>query len=232
MNIFNIFKKRDKIVTSEGTIKEVIKSDIKPIIMCVNNSNYIIEDSSYIKVQSSSDDVQVYGWTLEAKYDNGDGRTHWYTHWNHRIYQSRESAVDASLKIGVNFNKEYRIMPLYIMTQPQYRDYKIDKVLGNKPVVKKEVKGWKLKEEYVYHSYKNPQGVTVEYKYKKGSVFIQLESGQIVKSGNSNEHTCGISNGYLKEMISNNLVDEVKIEDEKWLHPHLLRVLKNKFKIK
>ncbi len=222
MSITNIFKRKDKIITSEGTLKEVTK----PVIISVNNKDYI-------KVQSSSEDVKVYGWTLEVRYKNNDGTSHWYTHWNHRIYQTRESAVDAALKIGT-IDREYRVNPLYIMTQPQYRDYKIDKILDNdKPKIEVDVRGWKLKDDYIYHRFKDNKGVETEYKYRKGSVFIQLETGEIVKSGNSNEHTVWINNGCLfKDMIPNGLVDEIVITDEKWLHPHLLRVLKNKFKIK
>ena len=211
-------------------VKEVKPS---PITMVINNIKHVIEDSLFIKVQSSADDVSVYGWSLETRYQMRQGEwTSWYTYYNHRIYNTKESAIDASIKAGLTNrqDRECRVIPLYRMTEPQYRDYKIDKLLGNdKKREVYEIKGWKLKEDYDW--YKTPNNGTIVH--KKGTIYIQLENGDVIKSGTANEYTWRIGRSrLLTELIPKNLVEEISISDEKWLHPHLLKELKIKLKIK
>lgn len=223
MNLFNIGKKEES--------KEVKPS---PITMVINNIKHVIEDSLFIKVQSSADDVSVYGWSLETRYQMRQGEwTSWYTYFNHRIYNTKESAIDASIKAGLTNrpDRECRVIPLYRMTEPQYRDYKIDKLLGaDKKRETFEIKGWKLKEDYEW--YRNPHTNNTVI-HKKGTVYIQLENGDVVKSGTANEYTWRLGRTKLiNELIPKNLVEEISITDEKWLHPHLLKELKIKLKIK
>jgi hypothetical protein len=222
MNLFNIGKKEE--------VKEVKPS---PITMVINNIKHVIEDSLFIKVQSSADDVSVYGWSLETRYQMRQGEwTSWYTYYNHRIYNTKESAIDASIKAGLTNrqDRECRVIPLYRMTEPQYREYKIDKLLGNdKKREVYEIKGWKLKEDYDW--YKAPNNGTIVH--KKGTIYIQLENGDVIKSGTADEYTWRIGRSrLLTELIPKNLVEEIDITDEKWLHPHLLKELKIKLKIK
>lgn len=222
MNLFNIGKKEE--------VKEVKPS---PITMVINNIKHVIEDSLFIKVQSSADDVSVYGWSLETRYQMRQGEwTSWYTYYNHRIYNTKESAIDASIKAGLTNrqDRECRVIPLYRMTEPQYREYKIDKLLGNdKKREVYEIKGWKLKEDYDW--YKTPNNGTIVH--KKGTIYIQLENGDVIKSGTADEYTWRIGRSrLLTELIPKNLVEEIDITDEKWLHPHLLKELKIKLKIK
>lgn len=221
MNLFNIGKKEES--------KEVKPN---PITMVINNIKHVIEDSLFIKVQSSADDVSVYGWSLETRYQMRQGEwTSWYTYFNHRIYNTKESAIDASIKAGLinRPDRECRVIPLYRMTEPQYREYKIDRLLGqDKKRESFEIKGWKLKEDYEW--YKTPNNTIV---HKKGTVYIQLENGDVIKSGTANEYTWRIGRTKLiNELIPKNLVEEINITDEKWLHPHLLKELKIKLKIK
>ena len=215
--------------------KEEIKEEVKPnpITIVINNIKHVIEDSLFVKVQSSADDVSVYGWSLETRYQMRQGEwTSWYTYYNHRIYNTKESAIDASIKAGLTNrqDRECRVIPLYRMTEPQYRDYKIDKLLGNnKKKESYEIKGWKLKEDYDW--YKTPNNGTIVH--KKGTIYIQLENGDVIKSGTANEYTWRIGRSrLLTELIPKNLVEEISISDEKWLHPHLLKELKIKLKIK
>jgi len=216
---------------------EEVDSKPTPITMVINNIKHIIEDSFFVKVQSSANDVSVYGWSLETRYQtsgkNGIEWTNWYTYFNHRIYNSKESAIDASIKSGLANRKdlECRVIPLYRMTDPQYRDYKIDKILGkDKKKESYDIKGWKLKDDYEW--YKNPHTSHI-ITHKKGTVYIQLENGDIVKSGNANEYTWRVGRSKLfGELIPNGLVEEIDITSEKWLHPHLLKELKIKLKIK
>lgn len=223
MNPFNLFKK--------AVCKEILP---KPITMTINNSEYTIDGAS-IKVQSTAEDVQVYGWTLEQRYKYNNEWSSWHTHYNHRIYNSKESAIDASIKIGNLNHEEFRITPLYKMSDPQYREYKIDKILNNSNTKKTyEIKGWRLKEDYDY--FVHPTNGS-KYTHKKGSVFIQLENGRIIKSGNFVDPTyrTGITpksttGTWFDTMIKNGFLEEIEIKDEKWLHPHLLKGLKNKLK--
>jgi hypothetical protein len=213
--------------------KEAEATKPNPITIIINNIKHVIEDSLFIKVQSSADDVSVYGWSLEmrSKY-NGSWST-WHTYYNSKIYVSKESALDAAIKVGGGRSEhhEYRVTPLYIMTNPQYRDYKIDRLLG-KEVIKNtyEIKGWKLKEDYEWYRHDPTNHVIV---HKKGTIYIQLENGDIVKSGSYVDYTHRVGRDKLfSKLIPEGLVEEVKIEDEKWLHPHLLKELRVKLKIK
>src|ERR1035437_402580 len=107
-NMFKIFKKK---------VKDIVKPK-PPISMVVNNKKYIIEDSVFVSVQSSAEDIQVYGWSLESRYKNNGEFGSWFTYYNNKIYRSRESAMDACIKSrSVSATSwEYRIIPLYRMS--------------------------------------------------------------------------------------------------------------------
>lgn len=206
---------------------------IKPIQFSINNRDYIAEYDTTFKVQSVAEDVNVYGWVLETRYKFDGKWTHWVSYYNNRIYHSRESAVDASMKIRSMYRDSsdaWRISPIYKMNEPQYRDYKINKILGDdKKPNTFEIKGWKLNERFKYHSTKDK-----DFYYENGTVFIQLENGSVIISGG-----CVKKNQYLHyrkrfvdEVLPNADISEIEILDEKWLHPHLLRELKIKLKIK
>jgi len=110
------------------------------------------------------------------------------------------------------------------MDDQEIRDYKIDLLLKDNPQKKQfEIKAWKVIDdcevEYTYG----------KYKYKKGTLFIQLEDGHII---NLKDRTSKIdrNNDYqLKnDLIPRGLVKEVDIQDEKWSYPHLLKELRGK----
>ena len=207
----NIFKKKE--------------DSPKPLSMTINNKIYAIEDSTFIKVQPVATDVDLYGWSLETKYNKSTYGS-WYSHSN-RIYNSRESAMDAALKIDRSFY-DYRILPLYRMTEIDFREYKINKLFGEIEKKEKfEIKGWKLKEDIEWHRYNNHV-----VNHKKGSIYIQLENGDIIKSGTTCETMirCG-KDKLFNELIPNGLVEEIDIKDEKWLYPHLLKEVKTKLEI-
>jgi hypothetical protein len=73
------------------------------------------------------------------------------------------------------------------MEQQEYRNFKLDKLLGETSTQepkKYDIKGWKVKEDCEVE-YKNG----AKFKYKKGTLFIQLESGDIIQIKNSRENT-------------------------------------------
>jgi hypothetical protein len=65
-------------------------------------------------------------------------------------------------------------------------------------------------------------------KHKRGSIFIQLENGSIIKSGNVSDKTRFLWSSSFKKLLSSELFDEIELKEEKWLYPHLLKELKNK----
>ena len=71
------------------------------------------------------------------------------------------------------------------MTEPEYRDYKIDLLLTPNRVNKEpkvyEIKAWKVKEDIEKEIQRNqyPQNGIAIYKYKKNTMFIQMEDGNI-----------------------------------------------------
>lgn len=233
MKLFNLFKKKTTIVEP---VKNHFKSDV--MTYTINNKEYAIADSQLIKIQAVADDVHLYGWSLEIRYRMSGGEfCSWFTYWNHRVYTSRSSALDAATKSSPGY--EYRIVPLYKMTEPEYRDYKIDLLLTPNRVNKEpkvyEIKAWKVKEDIEKEIQRNqyPQNGIAIYKYKKNTLFIQMEDGNIRLVKNSTESNSIIyshARMILDDLIKNEQVEEVNIKNEKWAHPHLCKELKKKIK--
>lgn len=223
MKLLNFFKKK-RVETPLLPAKKAVST------YNIGNKNYAIEESTTIKVQSQAEDISVYGYSLECrgKYQDGTIHPHWFTYWNHRIYQTMSSAIDAGIKVASWTQYEYRVVPLYKMDVPQFRDYKIDKLLSDdmKPSKKYEIKAWKVKEDFELKS----NGIL--NKFKKGTIYIQMESGYIMKTGNFRDKTEYRDRYQLYNiLIPNNIVEEIDISNEKWIHPHLVKELKTKLKI-
>lgn len=231
MKLFNLFKKKT-------TIVEPVKNHFKYDVMTytINNKEYAIADSQLIKVQAVADDVHLYGWSLEVRWKDTKGEWYnWMTYWNHRIYVSRSSALDAATKIYPSYHNgyEWRIVPIYKMTEPEYREYKIDQLLTPNRVERKpkvyEIKAWKVKEDSEITYERNK----MTYKYSKKTLFIQMEDGNIRVVKNSTE-SAGIiyehARMILDDLIKSEQVEEVNIKNEKWAHPHLCKELKRKIK--
>ena len=231
MKLFNLFKKKT-------TIVEPVKNHFKTDVMTytINNKEYAIADSQLIKIQAVADDVHLYGWSLEVRWKDNKGEWYsWMTYWNHRVYTSRSSALDAATKIYPSFHDgyEWRIVPIYKMTEPEYRDYKIDQLLmpnrANKEPKVYEIKAWKVKEDCEITYERNNR----TYKYSKSTLFIQMEDGNIRLVKNSTESNSIIHSNarmILDDLIKNEQVEEVNIKNEKWAYPHLCKELKIKIK--
>jgi hypothetical protein len=102
MKIFNLFKKKKATSVAPITPVAPTKNHYNTDIMnyTINGKNYAIADSQLIKVQSVADDVHLYGWSLETRWKRQNGEWYnWMTYWNHRVYVSRSSALDAATKI-------------------------------------------------------------------------------------------------------------------------------------
>jgi hypothetical protein len=200
----------------------------------INGKRFAIADSMNIKVQASAENVQVYGWTLEVRWKHDGGWYPWMTYWNHRIYQTRQSALDAATKVYPSYQKDYewRIAPLYKMNEPQFRDYQIDQLLNDNTHQKKskEIKAWRVIEDYE-ETHSNNQPLQHKIKVKKGTIFIQLENGNIIRAGTTSEPT-SYRSGYLLNifLLPKGKVKEIDIRNEKWIHPHLCKELKNKLR--
>ena len=247
MKIFNLFKRKKNTsvapvepVTTPAPSKNHYNTDI--MNYTINGKEYAIADSKLIKIQAVSDDVHLYGWSLEVRWRRQNGEWYnWMTYWNHRIYVTRNAALDAAGKIfphwsfDSNGESEWRIVPIYKMTEPQYRDYKIDQLLNTSKVNKEpkvyEIKAWKVKEDCEV-KYERNHSI---YKYSKNTLFIQMEEGNIRVVKNKTERNKTIysnSKMILDDLIKNEQVEEVNIKNEKWAHPHLCKELKNKINSK
>lgn len=241
MKLFNLFKKKKATPVAPTTpVKNHFNSET--MNYTINNREYAIADSQLIKVQAVADDVHLYGWSLEVRYRMSGGEfCSWFTYWNHRVYTSRSSALDAATKVYTSSSPgyEYRIVPLYKMTEPEYRDYKIDLLLTPNRVNKEpkvyEIKAWKSKNDIeVEVPNKYPSNKPYLYKCKKNTMFIQMEDGNIRIVKNSTEPKSIMyehSRYILEYLIENELVEEVNIQNEKWAHPHLCKELKKKIKL-
>ena len=222
----NLFKNKKD--TTVETSKNYVNDET--MTFKINNKDYAIADSQLIKIQAASDDVKIYGWSLEFRYkDLRGGWYSWSTYWNNRIYASRSSALQAATKIYPSYREDYefRVLPLYKMNEPEYREYKIHQLINpnrvNKEPESYELKAWKMTQDLVTQN---------KFKFTKDkTVFIQLENGSIIKSGGPNEGTItGFRKLLFDELIPNGMVQEIELKDEKWLYPHLLKELK--FKIR
>lgn len=223
--LFNLFRKSEPVAQQSDLRKPTEYYDI-------NGKRFAISDSMNIKVQASADDVQVYGWTLEVRWkDTKGGWYQWMTYWNHRIYQTRQSALDAAIKVYPSYRKDYewRIAPLYKMNQPEWRQYQIDQLLWDRhdsEIKAKEIKAWRVIEDWE-ETFNNVNKVKV----KKGTIFIQLENGSIMRAATTSEPArSGL--GYLLKnyLLPKGKVEEINIRNEKWIHPHLCKELKTKIK--
>lgn len=232
MKLFNLFKKKK--ATPVAPVKNHFNSET--MTYTINNKEYAIADSQLIKVQAVAEDVNLYGWSLEVRWKDNKGEWYsWMTYWNHRIYTSRSSALDAATKVYPSYHDgyEWRILPIYKMTEPEYREYKIDQLLmpnrANKEPKVYEIKAWKVKEDCEITYERNNR----TYKYSKSTLFIQMEDGNIRLVKNSTESNSIIHSQarmILDDLIKNEQVEEVNIQNEKWAHPHLCKELKKKIK--
>jgi hypothetical protein len=190
----------------------------------IKGTEYLVEEVSHIEIQDSFPETKIYGWTLEYKSRYSSSEEFWHTSWTNRIYNSRQSALNAAIQTGMK--EEFRISPLYKMDGGALRDYKISQILDDKPKRdnKFEIRAWKLKvDEFIYPEHnKTP--------HKRGSVFVQLENGSIIKSGYTSKSIHYWSSDIKRHLSNKDLFEEIELKDEKWLYPHLLKELKNKLK--
>ena len=234
MRILNIFRKnRNQSKSVESPVKSTKKLVTPDQYYTLFNKNWAIEESINFQTQAVAEGMKPYGWTVEVRWKNNNGEFYpWQTYWNRKIYYSAEAATNAALKfyLSTSHGYEWRIKPLYVMEQQEYREFKIDKLLGEnitQEPKKFEIKGWKVKEDCEIE-YKNGN----KFKFIKGTLFIQIENGDIIQIKNSRESNRIGKYQLFNDLIPGGLVEEVKIEDEKWSHPHLLKEVKNKLKLK
>jgi hypothetical protein len=227
--LFNLFRKSEP-VTQTKSVDDLRKP---AEYYDINGKRFAIADSMNIKVQASFEDIQVYGWTLEVRWKHNGEWHQWMTYWNHRIYQTRQSALDAAIKVYPSYHKDYewRIAPLYKMNQPEWRQYQIDQLLWDSPYFEKklnEVRAWRVIEDWE-ETFNNVNKV----KFKKGTIFIQLENGNIVRAATTSDPTSYGSEYLLllrNYLLPKGKVEEIDIRNEKWIHPHLCKELKTKLK--
>jgi len=97
------------------------KSDFKALY------SFSLEISDEVKIKSM-DDLYIYGWAIEVSWK--DRKDNWFNHWNHRIYNSKESAIDAVNQFEKQSdNHHFRIIPLYNFKNNGFRDYIISKII-------------------------------------------------------------------------------------------------------
>jgi hypothetical protein len=233
MRILNIFRKdRNQPKVVESPVKSTNQL-IKPEhYYTLFNKNWAIEESIDFQTQAVAEGMRPYGWAVEVRWRDNKGEFYpWQSYWNRKIYYSALAATEAALKfyVSTSHGYEWRVKPLYTMEQQEYRNFKIDKLLGGptQEPKKYEIKGWKVKEDCEIE-YKNGN----KFKFKKGTLFIQLENGDIIQMKNSRESPRTGQYQLFNDLIPGGFVEEVKIEDEKWSHPHLLKEVKNKLKLK
>ena len=84
------------------------------------------------------DDLKIYGWIIETRMP--DYGPTWEHHWNHKIYSSKDQAIDSISQTrlstgniyinGKMKTKEFRVIPLYFVNKNYYRNITINKILN------------------------------------------------------------------------------------------------------
>ena len=172
------------------------------------------------QITSSDEGLQIYGWIVEYKWPGTENR--WYQHYNHKIYDKKELAIDVINQLRLNRSwrlpdrtVEYRIRPIYIADQSHYRNIVINRLLTGNPEKKKEIKFFKLKEEYVFN----------KTKYIKGQIFGQIDKNCVWKLATPTEKS-QYDHRYTFSHIPMDKLEEVDIKNEKWVHPHINKEIK------
>ena len=189
--------------------------------MKVNNKEYQIKEGELIIGVGELQDFTPYGWSIEYRMPGGS----WWTYWTNTIYSSKQSALNAIIQIPKSTREEYRVIPLFKMEGSALREYRIKEVLGETKPRKKlsDIKAWKSKKDFEY-----PVGLSKPNIIKRGSVFIEMENGTIIKSGQTEKTKYYWRSDLRYQLNDRELFDEIELKDEKWLYPHLLTELKNK----
>lgn len=112
------------------------KKDFK-LLPVVNNEYYVYKGYS-LKFEfevdmpdiNESEDIVIYGWVIDQLFVSRSGKESWSNHWNHKIYNSKESAMDALNQcIKVSPSLQSRILPLYKFKNNAWRNYIINKIV-------------------------------------------------------------------------------------------------------
>ncbi len=74
------------------------------------------------------DDLYIYGWIIEYKLISNE-KDQWLNHWNHKIYNSKESALDSINQSGGYSLFFYRIKPMYTFKNNGWRNHIINKII-------------------------------------------------------------------------------------------------------
>jgi len=84
--------------------------------------------------EATIEDIYVYGWVIEMSWK--DRKEEWHNHWNHTLYNSKESAMDAINQMSFVSRSGYngmsyhmRVLPLYNFKNNGFRSYIITKIL-------------------------------------------------------------------------------------------------------
>jgi hypothetical protein len=189
--------------------------------MRVNKKEYLIESGELIVNLSEIDETYsklVYGYSIEVNW-SGDlkSENNWHTYYTNKIYCSEKSAIDAILQIPKTGKESFRLVTLYRMSNMDFREYKINKILDSEVNslnnTNLKPKAWKAKQDFnIDHFF-----------IKRGSIFVKL-GNRIIQSSKTQRT---INFKYLNKHLKNSeFFEEIELKDEKWLYPHLLKEFK------
>lgn len=129
------------------------------ILPCINTQYYLYKDNDFrlkhcfsldvAEEETRLEDIYVYGWAIEIRCKKNTGhlkKNEWYNQWNHRIYSTKEAAIDAinQMKVFPTWNNggngttpqkdiyDMRVIPLYNFKNNGFRNHMIAKILKEK----------------------------------------------------------------------------------------------------
>ena len=101
---------------------------------------YKLIDEQKVEVAEEYNDecVKVYGWVIEVRYQYSNNVDKWYNYANHKVYSTKQTALDAAIQARVPNGKvyndkfEWRVAPVYRIEQNYYRTIAINQIIEEK----------------------------------------------------------------------------------------------------
>ena len=112
-----------RILPSISKSKKLEKDDY------VYKEKFSLEEKFSFSMGQYPDNISIYGYIIEFKIS-----IFWHIYWSKKFYKTKESAIDALNQLNeierVN-DMEFRLIPLFILNDVQWRDYVVSQIIKN-----------------------------------------------------------------------------------------------------
>jgi len=125
----------------------------------------------------------------------------------------------------------YKITPLYNIDIGYYRDIKLAEIFKDS-IPETNPKFYRLNKNYIVNSNYAAHGGS-GYEYESGRIFVDIDGYHCWCLATPKSPRIGSHLSHLiRELKSKNMLDEINIEEEYWIHPHISREVEEIIKLK